>query len=160
MSNFSAISWREQVKLDEMIMISASLLPTHFIGWFFKVLADWKHFTRARHFLLFLLNRAVYLMKKQQIPIVKSLVWMESAIYRIRWRTLHSWQYISSCQTIYIYIHVQVIICQHIFTSMQKSILVSDFMYTMTVRKQSDKSIIHTIEQVQRSRVLRSNDSL
>jgi hypothetical protein len=61
---------------------------------------------------------------------------------------------------IYIYIHVQVIICQHIFTSMQKSILVSDFMYTMTVRKQSDKSIIHTIEQVQRSRVLRSNDSL
>jgi len=42
---FSAISWREQVKYDEMIMLSA-LYWTKTLSWNFIVLAHWNNTRR------------------------------------------------------------------------------------------------------------------
>jgi hypothetical protein len=42
MSNFSAVSWREYITLDEMMMMSA-LYKTNTFSWIFIVLAPLRH---------------------------------------------------------------------------------------------------------------------
>jgi hypothetical protein len=82
LSNFSAISWREQVIFYEMMMMFA-LFKINTLSWIFIVLAHWNNspctdmsihsdtlfWFRANQFLLFLLN-AECLAEKQQIPIL------------------------------------------------------------------------------------------
>ena len=82
-SNFQAISWREQVTFDEMIMISA-LYQTYTLSWIFIVLPTslkqqsvGRHVTSLRYIILILSNpvlvvllNAVCLTEKQQIPIL------------------------------------------------------------------------------------------
>ena len=82
LSNFSAISWREQVIFNEMMMMFA-LFKINTLSWIFIVLAHWNNspwtdmsihsdtlfWFWANQFLLFLIN-AECLAEKQQIPIL------------------------------------------------------------------------------------------
>ena len=90
LSNFSAISWWEQVIFNEMMMMFA-LFKINTLSWIFIVLAHWNNspwtdmsipsdtlfWFRANQFLLFLLNADQCLAEKQQIPILFVSIWRD-----------------------------------------------------------------------------------